>query len=323
MAVKWTFVNPGWSVEPWSPHLRVPCQFVFTPNWSQLIIQICAWTLFSILWLSQVGKPPFEAENNNETYRRITRVDLKSVFTKLFPYQLNLPSIEFNVTAALCHTVRIHLCDKSVLTFNQRSLNRPGFQRMCLKAPGTLSRSCLEKNPTRGFPLTRWVEYNELMRCTVPVILWSNGQHFSAWNILGSWNTMHQRRRLRMMICFESEFWRIFWHHSARILKGIVEFSLLFRAPTLVPENCFDNSVSPIAIWPLGKCDHYFKEMPCTCKWNRYAFLHLIQFSISLVVNFDICQPRHLNTFFTLYQVFSFSVTYPNIRWAMSSIIEH
>ena len=198
---------------------------------------------------------------------------------------------------------------------------------MCLKALGTSSRSCLEKNPTRGFPLTRWVEYNELMRCTVPVILWSNGQHFSAWNILGSWNTMHQRRRLRMMICFESEFWRIFWHHSARILKGIVEFSLLFRAPTLVPENCFDNSVSPIAIWPLGKCDHYFKEMPCTCKWNRYAFLHLIQFSISLVVNFDICQPRDLNAFFTLYQVFSFSewtcVTYPNIRWAMSSIIEH
>ena len=170
MAFKWILNTTGWSVEPWSPHLRVPCQFVFTLNWSQLIIQICTWTLFYILWLLQVGKPPFEAENNNETYRRITRVDLKSVFTKLFPYQLNLPSIEFNVTAALCHTVRIHLCDKSVLTFNQRSLNRPGFQRTCLKAPGASSRSCLEKNPTRGFPLTRWEEYSELMRCTVVLI---------------------------------------------------------------------------------------------------------------------------------------------------------
>ena len=181
----------------------------------------------------------------------------------------------------------------------------------------------LRKEPNQRISLDKvsGIQWVDEMYCSIN--LWSDGQHFSAWNILGSWNTMHQRRRLRMMICFESEFWRIFWHHSARILKGIVEFSLLFRAPTLVPENCFDNSVSPIAIWPLGKCDHYFKEMPCTCKWNRYAFLHLIQFSISLVVNFDICQPRHLNTFFTLYQVFSFSVAYPNIRWAMSSIIKH
>ena len=32
----------------------------------------------------QVGKPPFEAENNNETYRRITRVDLKYVSASTF-----------------------------------------------------------------------------------------------------------------------------------------------------------------------------------------------------------------------------------------------
>lgn len=30
----------------------------------------------------KVGKPPFEAENNNETYRRITKVDLRSVYCK-------------------------------------------------------------------------------------------------------------------------------------------------------------------------------------------------------------------------------------------------
>ena len=153
-------------MEPWSPHLRVPCQFVFTLNSSQLIIQICAWTLFSILWLLQVGKPPFEAENNNETYRRITRVDLKSVFTQAFPKLAQIASHRIE-----CHKCLMTHCHINLsLTFNLLSLNRPGFQRTCLKAPGTSSRSYLEKNPTRGFPLTRWVEYSELMRCTVVLI---------------------------------------------------------------------------------------------------------------------------------------------------------
>jgi len=35
------------------------------------------WSLGVLTYEFLVGKPPFEAENNNETYRRITRVDLK------------------------------------------------------------------------------------------------------------------------------------------------------------------------------------------------------------------------------------------------------
>ena len=38
------------------------------------------WSLGVLTYEFLVGKPPFEAENNNETYRRITRVDLKYVF---------------------------------------------------------------------------------------------------------------------------------------------------------------------------------------------------------------------------------------------------
>merc|ERR1711970_666287 len=36
------------------------------------------WSLGVLTYEFLVGKPPFEAENNNETYRRITRVDLNA-----------------------------------------------------------------------------------------------------------------------------------------------------------------------------------------------------------------------------------------------------
>ena len=35
------------------------------------------WSLGVLTYNKLVGKPPFEAESNNKTYRRITRVDLK------------------------------------------------------------------------------------------------------------------------------------------------------------------------------------------------------------------------------------------------------
>ena len=35
------------------------------------------WALGVLTYEFLVGKPPFESESNNETYRRITRVDLK------------------------------------------------------------------------------------------------------------------------------------------------------------------------------------------------------------------------------------------------------
>merc|ERR550517_2243559 len=35
------------------------------------------WSLGVLTYEFLVGKPPFEAENNNETYRRITKVDIK------------------------------------------------------------------------------------------------------------------------------------------------------------------------------------------------------------------------------------------------------
>ena len=46
---------------------------------SILFYQVDLWSLGVLTYEFLVGKPPFEAENNNETYRRITKVDLKSV----------------------------------------------------------------------------------------------------------------------------------------------------------------------------------------------------------------------------------------------------
>ena len=42
-----------------------------------LPLQVDLWSLGVLTYEFLVGKPPFEAESNNDTYRRITKVDLK------------------------------------------------------------------------------------------------------------------------------------------------------------------------------------------------------------------------------------------------------
>ena len=44
---------------------------------SPLPLQVDLWSLGVLTYEFLVGKPPFEAESNNDTYRRITKVDLK------------------------------------------------------------------------------------------------------------------------------------------------------------------------------------------------------------------------------------------------------
>ena len=39
--------------------------------------QVDLWSLGVLTYEFLVGKPPFEAESNNETYKRITKVDVK------------------------------------------------------------------------------------------------------------------------------------------------------------------------------------------------------------------------------------------------------
>ena len=51
---------------------------LFLPNLSlHSDLKVDLWSLGVLTYEFLVGKPPFEAESNNETYKRITRVDIK------------------------------------------------------------------------------------------------------------------------------------------------------------------------------------------------------------------------------------------------------
>ena len=58
-----------------APHTAPPPLFAcLTP--SLALVQVDLWALGVLCYEFLVGKPPFEAEGNHETYRRITKVDL-------------------------------------------------------------------------------------------------------------------------------------------------------------------------------------------------------------------------------------------------------
>ena len=59
-----------------APHTAPPPLFAcLTP--SLALVQVDLWALGVLCYEFLVGKPPFEAEGNHETYRRITKVDLQ------------------------------------------------------------------------------------------------------------------------------------------------------------------------------------------------------------------------------------------------------
>ena len=51
--------------------------FIFDQFSGPLYFKVDLWSLGVLTYEFLVGKPPFEAESNNETYKRITRVEVK------------------------------------------------------------------------------------------------------------------------------------------------------------------------------------------------------------------------------------------------------
>lgn len=74
------------------------------------IVKVDLWSLGVLTYEFLVGKPPFEAESNNETYKRITRVDVKYPGNKTIPKNHNQNASAFALVD-ICDILFFRSCE--------------------------------------------------------------------------------------------------------------------------------------------------------------------------------------------------------------------